>query len=110
MLPIHWGTFNLAPHPWEEPAEGTVRAAKEAGATVAVPRPGQPFEPEHGLPLEPWWRAIAARPVTELPAAAEGAAEPAVPAGPSGAGASGATGKRPGATGGADPAMPIPQS
>jgi L-ascorbate metabolism protein UlaG (beta-lactamase superfamily) len=59
MLPIHWGTFNLAPHPWEEPAEGTVAAARAMGARVAVPRPGEPFEPAAGLPLDPWWRAIA---------------------------------------------------
>ncbi|WNE99832.1 MBL fold metallo-hydrolase [Streptomyces luomodiensis] len=112
MLPIHWGTFNLAPHPWEEPAEGTVTAARAAGANVAVPRPGEPFEPVRGLPLEPWWRAIAARPVTEVPAAAEGAAEPAGSTGSTSSagstGASGATGAT-GVTGGADPAMPIPQ-
>ncbi|MEU6339591.1 MBL fold metallo-hydrolase [Streptomyces sp. NPDC046977] len=59
MLPIHWGTFNLAPHPWEAPAEGTVAAARAAGARVAVPRPGEPFEPVAGLPLDPWWRAVA---------------------------------------------------
>ncbi|MDX6315030.1 MAG: hypothetical protein QOF84_3071 [Streptomyces sp.] len=59
MLPIHWGTFNLAPHPWEAPAEGTVAAARLAGATVVAPRPGEPFEPAVGLPLDPWWRAIA---------------------------------------------------
>ncbi|MFH8366982.1 MBL fold metallo-hydrolase [Streptomyces sp. NPDC018031] len=62
MLPIHWGTFNLAPHPWEEPAEGSVTAAETAGATVVIPRPGEPFEPAAGLPLELWWRAVAARP------------------------------------------------
>ncbi|MFF3561583.1 MBL fold metallo-hydrolase [Streptomyces sp. NPDC002574] len=59
MLPIHWGTFNLAPHPWEAPAEGTVAAARASGARVAVPRPGEPFEPAAGLPLDPWWRAVA---------------------------------------------------
>ncbi|WP_431948698.1 MBL fold metallo-hydrolase [Actinacidiphila sp. bgisy167] len=59
MLPIHWGTFNLAPHPWEEPAEGTATAALAAGARIAVPRPGEPFEPANGLPLVPWWRPIA---------------------------------------------------
>ncbi|QSY50354.1 MBL fold metallo-hydrolase [Streptomyces griseocarneus] len=66
MLPIHWGTFNLAPHPWEEPAEGTLAAGRRAGARVVAPRPGQPFEPAVGLPLEPWWRAVAA------PAAGDG--------------------------------------
>jgi L-ascorbate metabolism protein UlaG (beta-lactamase superfamily) len=62
MLPIHWGTFNLALHPWEEPAEGTVAAAREARASLAIPRPGEPFEPAAGLPLDPWWRAVAAVP------------------------------------------------
>ncbi|MFI1972512.1 MBL fold metallo-hydrolase [Streptomyces cinnamoneus] len=62
MLPIHWGTFNLAPHSWEEPAEGTVAAARRMGARIAAPRPGQPFEPETGLPLELWWRPVAVSP------------------------------------------------
>lgn len=62
MLPIHWGTFNLAPHPWAEPAEGTVAAARAVGARVAMPKPGEPFEPATGLPLDPWWRAVAVPP------------------------------------------------
>ncbi|QIY68286.1 MBL fold metallo-hydrolase [Streptomyces sp. RLB1-33] len=60
LLPIHWGTFNLAPHPWEEPAERTYAAAAEAGARVALPIPGQPFEPGVELPQAPWWRTVAA--------------------------------------------------
>ncbi|MGW1076024.1 MBL fold metallo-hydrolase [Streptomyces sp. NPDC002537] len=78
MLPIHWGTFNLAPHSWEEPVEGTVAAAGRYGAKAVTPRPGQPFEPVTGLPFDPWWRAIALRPATghpeparELPSAEE---------------------------------------
>ncbi|WP_326685778.1 MBL fold metallo-hydrolase [Streptomyces sp. NBC_01795] len=73
MLPIHWATFNLAPHPWEEPGEGTVKAATRAGARAALPRPGEPFEPtaEH-IPSAPWWRAAAQTPAedhsTGLPA------------------------------------------
>ncbi|WP_399083356.1 MBL fold metallo-hydrolase [Streptomyces sp. BBFR2] len=58
LLPIHWGTFNLAPHPWAEPAEWTKDAAEEAGQTVAFPRPGEPFEPAGKLPEAPWWRAV----------------------------------------------------
>ncbi|MFF5637558.1 MBL fold metallo-hydrolase [Streptomyces sp. NPDC012825] len=63
LLPIHWGTFNLAPHPWAEPAEWTGDAAGEAGQAVAFPRPGEPFEPAGKLPEEPWWRAVS-RPIT----------------------------------------------
>jgi L-ascorbate metabolism protein UlaG (beta-lactamase superfamily) len=63
MLPIHWGTFNLAPHPWAEPGEGSVAAAAAEGARIAVPRPGQPFEPTgDGIPGELWWRAVATAP------------------------------------------------
>ncbi|WP_374684258.1 MBL fold metallo-hydrolase [Streptomyces sp. ODS05-4] len=62
LLPIHWGTFNLAPHPWAEPAEWTRDAAAEAGQPVAFPRPGQPFEPAGELPVQPWWRAVS-RPI-----------------------------------------------
>ncbi|MGV9350274.1 MBL fold metallo-hydrolase [Streptomyces spiralis] len=58
LLPIHWGTFNLALHAWAEPGEWTKDAAEEAGQAVAFPRPGEPFEPAGELPVEPWWRAV----------------------------------------------------
>ncbi|MFC3575064.1 MBL fold metallo-hydrolase [Streptomyces yaanensis] len=58
MMPIHWATFNLAPHPWAEPGEWTKDAAEEAGQAVALPRPGAPFEPSGKLPVDPWWRAV----------------------------------------------------
>ncbi|CQR60502.1 MBL fold metallo-hydrolase [Streptomyces leeuwenhoekii] len=58
LLPIHWGTFNLAPHPWAEPGEWTKDAAGEAGQTAAFPRPGEPFEPAGEVPGEAWWRAV----------------------------------------------------
>ncbi|MFB7342883.1 MBL fold metallo-hydrolase [Streptomyces hydrogenans] len=58
LLPIHWGTFNLAPHPWAEPGEWTKDAAEEAGQAVAFPRPGEPFEAAGKLPEEPWWRSV----------------------------------------------------
>ncbi|WP_069741191.1 MBL fold metallo-hydrolase [Streptomyces sp. EN23] len=58
LLPIHWSTFNLAPHPWAEPGEWTKDAAEEVGQSVAFPRPGEPFEPAGELPVEAWWRAV----------------------------------------------------
>ena len=68
LLPIHWCTFNLAPHPWEEPVERTVAAARELGATLAVPRPGASFEPAEPPALEPWWQPVAAPPDGTRPA------------------------------------------
>lgn len=58
LLPIHWGTFNLAPHAWAEPGEWTSAAADAVGQAVALPRPGQPFEPAGVLPTHPWWRDV----------------------------------------------------
>jgi hypothetical protein len=68
MMPIHWGTFNLAPHPWAEPGEGTVAAAAEAGAAIALPRPGEPFEPTEKPSAFPWWRDVARAPERGWPA------------------------------------------
>ncbi|MFH8746479.1 MBL fold metallo-hydrolase [Streptomyces rimosus] len=67
MLPIHWGTFNLAPHPWAEPAERTMYAARTAGFPCAVPHPGRPFEPADEPVVEPWWRTVALPPVHGWP-------------------------------------------
>ncbi|WP_328584158.1 MBL fold metallo-hydrolase [Streptomyces sp. NBC_00370] len=78
MMPIHWGTFNLAPHPWAEPGEGTVTAGAEAGAPLALPRPGEPFEPTgDDVPDEPWWRAVAVVPSGGWPEAPAAASKPA---------------------------------
>ena len=56
LVPIHWGTFRLAPHPWGEPAERLVEAASAAAVDVAVPKPGGRAEPGGSGAPEPWWR------------------------------------------------------
>ncbi len=57
LLPIHWSTFDLAPHPWSEPAERLL-AARPASVALALPRPGQSVEPGRVLPQQPWWRDL----------------------------------------------------
>lgn len=94
MLPIHWGTFNLAPHPWAEPGEGTFAAGRQAGAKVALPCPGEPFEPTaETLPAQPWWRGIATQPAEGWPDT-EPADRPDTGATPSGTGAGAAPASR----------------
>jgi L-ascorbate metabolism protein UlaG (beta-lactamase superfamily) len=56
LLPVHWGTFNLAFHAWNAPAEEVVAAAASRGVALAVPRPGQRVEPAAPPALEAWWR------------------------------------------------------
>jgi len=61
LLPIHWGTFNLALHPWDDPVETLLRLAP-ADTRLLLPRLGQPIEPSHDLPIETWWRGIDSQP------------------------------------------------
>ena len=56
LVPIHWATFRLAPHPWSEPAERLVTAAESEGVLIAVPKPGQRVQPDEALAADPWWR------------------------------------------------------
>ena len=56
LVPIHWGTFRLAPHPWAEPVERLLRAADPVGVHVAVPKPGQRVDRDGVAPVDPWWR------------------------------------------------------
>jgi L-ascorbate metabolism protein UlaG (beta-lactamase superfamily) len=60
FLPVHWGTFNLAIHAWDEPAETLVRLAPERGAELVMPMLGQAVEPARVDTLSPWWRATTA--------------------------------------------------
>jgi L-ascorbate metabolism protein UlaG (beta-lactamase superfamily) len=59
LLPIHWGTFDLAFHEWSDPVERLVREAAERGVQLALPPPGGRFEVDGELPTEPWWKASA---------------------------------------------------
>jgi L-ascorbate metabolism protein UlaG (beta-lactamase superfamily) len=56
LVPIHWGTFRLAPHPWAEPVERLLVAAEAEHVQVAVPTPGQRVDPAGTSRLDPWWR------------------------------------------------------
>lgn len=54
FLPVHWGTFNLAMHDWDEPAEELLKLG--AGVPLLMPQLGEAVEPARsGAPL-PWWR------------------------------------------------------
>jgi len=58
FLPVHWGTFNLALHAWDEPAERLVELAPSYGAHLVMPRLGEPVEPAHVEGVDPWWRPL----------------------------------------------------
>jgi L-ascorbate metabolism protein UlaG (beta-lactamase superfamily) len=56
LVPIHWATFRLAPHPWAEPVHRLLAAADPEGLKVAVPRPGERVEKQAAQPPDPWWQ------------------------------------------------------
>jgi L-ascorbate metabolism protein UlaG (beta-lactamase superfamily) len=59
MIPVHWGTFNLALHDWPEPADRTWREAKARDVRLAVPRPGERVDVDNPPAVDGWWQAIA---------------------------------------------------
>ena len=58
MLPIHWGTFDLAFHTWAAPADWARTDAAEHGVRLAQPRPGERFDATRDLPTEQWWTGL----------------------------------------------------
>lgn len=55
MMPIHWGTFNLALHDWFEPIERLQKYAIDKKIALFVPEPGKPTEVT-GAYNSGWWK------------------------------------------------------
>ena len=60
FLPVHWGTFNLAIHAWDDPAETLLEKAPARGVHLVMPRLGAAVEPARVELVEPWWRTVGA--------------------------------------------------
>lgn len=58
FLPIHWGTFNLAMHAWDEPAETLASLVSDKGVPMVTPRLGAPTELARVEAFDPWWREV----------------------------------------------------
>jgi L-ascorbate metabolism protein UlaG (beta-lactamase superfamily) len=65
FLPVHWGTFNLAIHAWDEPAETLLHLGRNV--PLMMPKLGVPSEPAHADKVAPWWRQISALEKKPLP-------------------------------------------
>ena len=58
-LPVHWGTFSLAMHAWDEPVEHLFERRAAGGARLVMPRLGEAVEPDQAsAAVDPWWRGI----------------------------------------------------
>ncbi len=56
IMPIHWGAFKLAMHPWTEPVERVTQKAAELGVPVTVPEIGEAiYLNTEQLSKNDWW-------------------------------------------------------
>jgi hypothetical protein len=58
LLPVHWATFDLALHPWEEPIIRTIKAAKENNVQLIIPFIGEIVNTESSAENKEWWQHI----------------------------------------------------
>ena len=55
LHPIHWGTFNLALHPWYEPMVRLTAAANQNNVKIATPVVGETTVYNMKIPTARWW-------------------------------------------------------
>lgn len=58
LFPVHWGTFNLAFHDWDEPIERTLAAARAAEVEVVTPRVGEIVDGDANFVSTAWWEGV----------------------------------------------------
>lgn len=58
MFPVHWSTFNLAYHDWDEPIRRTLAAAEKAGVELVTPRLGEWVDAGQPFQSTRWWEAV----------------------------------------------------
>jgi L-ascorbate metabolism protein UlaG (beta-lactamase superfamily) len=58
MFPVHWSTFNLAYHDWDEPIRRTLAEARRTGVELVTPRLGEWVDADREFASTPWWEAV----------------------------------------------------
>jgi L-ascorbate metabolism protein UlaG (beta-lactamase superfamily) len=56
MLPVHWATFNLAYHAWDEPIVRAMAAAARHKVRLVTPRVGEVFDSAQAFQNTAWYR------------------------------------------------------
>ena len=57
LLPVHWGKFTLALHPWNEPVERIWKESQKRNVTITTPMIGEAIALNGHYPSTPWWRS-----------------------------------------------------
>lgn len=58
LFPVHWSTFNLAFHDWDEPIKRTLSSAATAKAEVVTPRLGEVVDADQPFASTRWWEGV----------------------------------------------------
>lgn len=58
LMPVHWGKFVLANHPWKEPIQRAKKHAETLNIKVATPIIGEPIILGGQIPGSEWWNGI----------------------------------------------------
>jgi L-ascorbate metabolism protein UlaG (beta-lactamase superfamily) len=56
LMPIHWGKFNLALHPWKEPIQRAIKKGEELNVNIITPEIGELVILEDQLKTAQWWK------------------------------------------------------
>ncbi len=58
MFPVHWSTFNLAYHDWDEPVRRAVAEARRTGVELVTPKLGEWVDADRAFASTSWWEAV----------------------------------------------------
>jgi len=58
LVPLHWATFDLALHPWYEPIERMLTAARAKDVAFITPIIGEQVDINRLPEVNPWWRMV----------------------------------------------------
>ena len=58
MLPVSWGTFNIAFHDWDEPIKRAVKAANAQNVDLVTPRVGEVVTMGEPFRSHSWWEEV----------------------------------------------------
>jgi L-ascorbate metabolism protein UlaG (beta-lactamase superfamily) len=58
MLPVHWGTFNIAFHDWDEPVKRALEAANKNSVDLVTPRVGEVVVAGQLFISHNWWEEV----------------------------------------------------
>jgi L-ascorbate metabolism protein UlaG (beta-lactamase superfamily) len=56
LLPVHWGKFTLALHPWKDPIDRASKHAASLHVSLATPKIGEPIILHEVIPQTAWWK------------------------------------------------------